>query len=80
MFAIVCFKKMEVREVVPLAWIYNYKVSAKINKESMILFFSSDQSMIRPKDPGPHSNNDDEIPISGNFYKVTVELTFGNII
>lgn len=77
MFAVVSFKTMEVREVVPLEWIYNYKVSSKLRKETMITFYSDDFASIRPKIPGLHSNNIDQIPVSGNFYKINVEQTFG---
>lgn len=79
MFAIVTFKWMNITQVIPLAWIYEYKVDLKIQKTPMITFYSTDENALPPPKADYHSNKKHKIPENGFFYKVFVDHTFGEL-
>lgn len=79
MFAIVNFKDMDVDKIIPLAWVYNYHVENKLQKKTMVAYYSSDNNDLAPDNSNTHSNGKHQIPQSGHFYKVYVIESFGKL-
>lgn len=82
MFAVVLYKNLDVRGVIPIGWIYDYNVKKRTHGSSnYVSFYSTNTKDVAPSKRGTdtiHFNkNSKEKLTGGNFYKIFIEKIFG---
>lgn len=82
MFAVVTYKNLDIRGVIPIGWIYDYNDKKRTHgSKTYVSFYSTNTKDVAPKKKGTdtiHSmKNSEEKLTGGNFYKIFIDKTFG---
>lgn len=77
MFAVVYYKYMDLRGVIPIRWIYNFDEKKSTTSTSYISFYSNDMKEVAPEKCPEHiHSNDVKTKVPGKFYKINIEKRF----
>lgn len=78
MFAVVSYKYMDLRGVIPVSWIYDYDEKKSTTSTTYFSFFSDNIKEVAPAKYPPNIHlNDIKEKVPGNFYKIFIEKCFG---
>lgn len=78
MFAVVSYKNMDERGVIPVSWIYNWDEKKVNTTTSYLSFYSNNIQEVAPEKYPPNVHlNDAKEKVPGNFYKIFIEKFFG---